>query len=447
MALITDPDSLTQGTEITLDTANKTITLTPDDATDLNNDGVTGQALYSFLKEEWKTDASLIAYDFPMVSITFEQFEFVKGWVPANDVTRNLLRSCGWRELDATNTVTREYMGIISLGNIDAADTAYYSFSGDTQKTDFDFPGPVNQGVQTFGDTNNGGVERRTDALTTFIRTQGKLYGSATTGSIGLNSLNYIANRFPLAEAIDSKISASDDYILNNTPYSGMSITYGNITRTIGASNFDFDILVDGNNGTAEQINEFVQYKLRQADDIDSDESGVFGVLAESLTAFLGNTLKTTEGVYIDNFAINDTNRIIFTDDTGVERSFPFVASGSLNFNANLVADGGAIYRVFFADTFGSADATIVNDNAGNALSGQVSGNESIGFDFDYDNNVQQGRAPDTDADLDVDIVVVAIGLESAQYVSATATIGRASGQNISLVAPLERNYSNLVNA
>ena len=71
----------------------------------------------------------------------------------------------------------------------------------------------------------------------------------------------------------------------------------------------------------------------------------------------------------------------------------------------------------------------------------------SIGFDFDYDNNVQQGRAPDTDADLDVDVIVVAIGLESAQYVSATATIGRASGQNVSLVAPLERNYSNLVNA
>ena len=439
MALITDPDQLAQGTEVTLDTANQTITLTPNVATNLTDDGVTGQALYSFLKEEWKTDAALIAYDFPMVSITFEQFEFVKGWKPANDVTRNLLRSCGWRELDATNTVTREYMGIISLGSIDVGDTAYYSFSGDVAKTDFDFAGRVDQGVQTFGDVNNGNIDRRTDALTTFIRTQGKLYGSATTGSIGLNSLNYIANRFPLAEAVDTKITATDDDIANNAPYLGMSITYAPIVRTIGDAPFNFDILVDGNSGTAEQINEFVQYQLRQAGDIDAGGSNVIGALSESLTAFLGDTLKTKEGVYIDNFLPNDTNRIIFTDTDGVERSFPFVASGSLTFNANLVADDGAIYRVFFADTFGSANATIVNDNAGNPLSGQVGGNESIGFDFDYDNNVQQGRTRATEAE----IIVVAIGLQSAQYVSAAATIGRASGQNISLVAPLERNYSN----
>ena len=39
----------------------------------------------------------------------------------------------------------------------------------------------------------------------------------------------------------------------------------------------------------------------------------------------------------------------------------------------------------------------------------------------------------------------MAIGLNTAQYVSATATIGRATGQNISLVAPLERNYNNAI--
>ena len=444
MASITDPDDLNQGTEIVLDRAALTFALVV--GGNLTDEGVTGQALYSFLKEEWKDDASLIAYDFPMVSITFEQFEFVKGWKPADDVTRNLLRSCGWREIQVDGSVTREYMGIISLGNIDAGDTAYYSFSGDVAKTDFDFAGPVDQGIQTFGDANNGSIERRADALTTFIRTQGKLYGSATTGSIGLNSLNYIANRFPLAEAIDTKISATDDDIANNAPYLGMSITYAPIVRTIGDAPFNFDILVDGNNGTAEQINEFVQYQLRQAGDIDAGGSNVIGALSESLTAFLGDTLKTKEGVYIDNFLPNDTNRIIFTDDGGVERTFPFVASGSLVFNDNLVSDNSAIYRVFFTDTFGTAGATIVNDNAGNPLSGLVGGNPTIGFDFDYDGNVQQGRAPATDANPDVDVTVVAIGLDSAQYVSATSTISRASGQNISLVAPLERNYSNPVN-
>ena len=66
MALITDPDNLNQGTEITISTSAKTIALTV--AGNLSNDGVTGQAFYSFLKEEWKNDASLIPYPFPMVS-------------------------------------------------------------------------------------------------------------------------------------------------------------------------------------------------------------------------------------------------------------------------------------------------------------------------------------------------------------------------------------------
>ena len=48
MALITDPDQLNQSTEITINTSAKTITLNV--AGNLSNDGVTGQALYSFLK-------------------------------------------------------------------------------------------------------------------------------------------------------------------------------------------------------------------------------------------------------------------------------------------------------------------------------------------------------------------------------------------------------------
>ena len=163
--------------------------------------------------------------------------------------------------------------------------------------------------------------------------------------------------------------------------------------------------------------------------------------MSDELLAFLGSTLKTKQGVYVDDFQANDTNRIIFTDNGGVERTFPFVASGSLNFNQNLVNDLDSSYHVFFTDTFGTAGATIVQDNDGFDLTGLVSGNDSISFSFDYDGNTQQGRTAGTDAD----VTVVAIGLNSAQYVVATSTIGRASGQTISLVAPLERNYSNPV--
>ncbi len=449
MALIIDPDDLNQGTEVAINTSAKTIALSV--AGNLSNDGVTGQALYSFLKEEWKSDSALIPYEFPMVSITPEQFEFVENWVPANDTTRNLLRSCGWREITAGDVIEREYMGIVSLGNIDSGSQPYYAFSSDSTANDFDFTGIVNQGVQTFGNASNGNFDKRGDTLTLFIRTQGNTYGSATSTSIGLTSLNYIANRFPLAEASDLKISASDSDIQNNAPYTGMEIRlYPSAqSRTIGGTSYNFGVIIDGNSGTAEQIYEFVQYQLRQNSDIDVDAGPAnIGNLQDEFLGFVGDTLKTKlvnnsdgggGGVYIDTFNANDTNRLVFTDSSDTERTFPFVSAGSLNFNSNLSGDADAIYRMFFTTGFGTSSALLVNDNSGAAISGNISGNSSVGFDFDYDGNTQGGRTAGTDAD----VTIVAIGQNTPQYVLATGTITRAVGQNISLVAPLERNYSN----
>jgi hypothetical protein len=437
MALITDPDDLNQGAEITISTSAKTIALAV--AGNLSNDGVTMQALYSFLKEEWKSDGNLIPYPFPMVSITPEQFEFIEGWVPSNDTTRNLIRSAGWREINDSDAIEREYMGIISLGNIDNTDTAYYAFSTDTSKTDFDFTGPINQAIQTFGDSSNGNIDKRSDTLTVYIRAQGKTYGSATSTSIGLTALNYIANRFPLAESADSKVTASDSTISTTAPYTGMSITYGAVTRSIGGVSYNFGVVVDGNQGTAEQIYEFVQYSLRLSSDIDAGAGSQDGSLADSLMSFAGEALNTTTGVYIDDFQTNDTNRLSFTDTGGTVRTFPFVAAGTISFNANLVSDSDAIYRMFFTSGFGTGSALLVDNNSGVDISGTIGGNETIAFDFDYDGNTQGGRTAGTDAS----VTVVAIGLDTAQYVSATATITRATGQNISLVAPLERNYDN----
>lgn len=448
MPLITDPSFLTEAQEIKIEPSDFTIEIST--TSRLTNLGVTGQALYSFLKEVWKSNDNLIPYPFPMVSITPEQFEFVEGWKPKDTTTRNLIRSAGWREIDDSKVLQKQYMNVISLGSINSANTAYLSFAGDTSLTNFSFGGTVNQAVQVYQE-GAGGYDRRSDVLTTFIRTQGQLYGSATTTSIGLTSLNYIANRFPLAEAVDTKIDATDTAIETLAVYTGMSITYapelGGIKtpfeRNIGGNNYNFDVVIDGNQGTAEQIYEFVQYSLRQNTDIDENESGKIGSLSDELLAFLGNDLKTNTGVYVDGFQPDDTNRITFTDNTGTERTFPFVAAGSLNFNQNLVDDPDASFHMFFTDTFGSASATIVNDNDANPITGNVTlngtGRASIGFDFDFDGNIQQGRTAGTPAN----VTVVAIGLNTAQHVIATATIGRATGQTISLVAPLERNYSN----
>jgi hypothetical protein len=151
MAIITDPDDLNQATEVTINTSTRRILLSV--AGNLSNDGVTNQALYSFLKEEWKTDPLLIPFPFPMVSITPEQFELVESWEYTNDTARKLVRFGGWRELGTDGTISRSYAGIVTLGTFEdaATDLAYYQQGNDPTDTgaatNFDFAGPVNEMV------------------------------------------------------------------------------------------------------------------------------------------------------------------------------------------------------------------------------------------------------------------------------------------------------------
>jgi hypothetical protein len=129
----------------------------------LSVDGVTLQALYSFLKEEWKSDPDLIRDAFPIVSITPEQFEFIEGWEPRNVASpviqsKKLIRTAGWSEVSTTDILTKQYTGIVTLGSFedDANDTAYYQLGSDPDDTgaaaDFTFPGPVNEAVKTYED-------------------------------------------------------------------------------------------------------------------------------------------------------------------------------------------------------------------------------------------------------------------------------------------------------
>ena len=83
------------------------------------------------------------------------------------------------------------------------------------------------------------------------------------------------------------------------------------------------------------------------------------------------------------------------------------------------------------ADTGGTIIENMVG-NVGGATSKQLS--------FDYDNNVQRGTGSDG---TDAPITVVAIGLATGQFVSVTGTIVRSTTNVVSLVAALERNYSN----
>src|SRR3990172_406989 len=116
MAKIVDPDALAQGVEVVISTGAKTVQLLV--AGDLNNNnpgstsGVTLQAVYSFLKEEWKTDTALNKFKFPIKMFTKTDGTLQNGWVWADAQTRQLVRDGGWTEVDGDL-----YAGVISLGS------------------------------------------------------------------------------------------------------------------------------------------------------------------------------------------------------------------------------------------------------------------------------------------------------------------------------------------
>lgn len=477
MAKIIDPDQLNQGTEVEFITGSKLIRLNiAGNLEGGNENGVSFQALYSFTKEEWKNDNNLVKFPFPFISITTEQFELINGWNfsgSLSDVSASqyLLRDGGWAVVNSAGNNTEEWMNLTTLGSFSTgSDQAYYyqTSSGDIPNTQF--PGAVNQGIRLYASASADG--QNYDFRTFFkiyLREQGKTYGFYDLlAEQNLTTLTYRKFALPLTNATDLNISATDATITGSAPYTGMSIAYYTASqeRLIGDVSRSFHVIIDGNNGTKQQIYEFVQKNLRSGSgyDINTTDNfpnGVTGSVAEELLEFSGDTLKTkfqssvggdsaiSGGVFIDNFSTADTNTITFVDDLNEERTFPFVAAGNLLFNANLQDDNDAIYKLFFTDDdagddtgrdFGTQDAIIINNNSGNPITGSVSTSASLAFDYDYDNNIQRGVAS---SGSDVPFTGVALGLGTAQYVVTTGTWTRSTTNTVNFVAALERNYSN----
>ena len=149
--------------------------------------------------------------------------------------------------------------------------------------------------------------------------------------------------------------------------------------RQIGTAYYAFNRILDVQDTTNSykarltEIHSWAQYQLRQAADINDDVNGdawgtVYGNIAPTFTRFVGDTMHTMPGVYIDNFDNNDKNNMRFWDITAdgggvdsttlevvdggsTERQFPFTAAGNLNFADNIVdeVDNTTRYTMYFA--------------------------------------------------------------------------------------------------
>ena len=378
------------------------------------------------------------------------QFQFgtdgatFSGWKPANDATRQMLRDGGWSEFSAAGLLNRQYVGIVGLGAVSSGAQLYFQRDAADAPTNFTFNDQANEGIQVFGDAANGNFDKRT-FFTGFVREFGKQYKTAPMLETGKTATGAFIVNLLLANSDDLKIQAADG-AMSGAPYSGITVSYfsANQTRTIAGVSRDFKIIIEGNGATLEQIYTKVQFLLRQATDINTagTAGAVTGKTAAALLRFSGDTLVTSQSVFIDNIQAADSNRIEFYDDSNTLRTNPFSAAGTITFNAPLVGAGSS-YRLMFSappgagDDYGEAGAITVNDASGTPITGTIS-SASIGFDYDYDGNVQGGATAGTDRA----VTLIGIRPGSGKFVVATGTLTRSKAIALSLVAEQDRVYA-----
>jgi hypothetical protein len=186
--------------------------------------------------------------------------------------------------------------------------------------------------------------------------------------------------------------------------YSGDAAGVGTITRDAG--NFTYDIDTDS----------YMKFTGFTNDGLD----GVF---------------KVTTGVSAGGGAVINVSYI---DDLSNQGGYATsqTATGFLRFNP-----------------VDSPDAVIVQDSTDTEIQGTLAsgvGTPALNADskyewsFAYTANTQpnQGAEEDRITETDVPVTIRAVGTNKAQWISSNFTIADASGQDFSVIAPLERNYA-----
>ncbi len=441
MLKITTRTGLNVGTELIIDEVNRTFQLVVAGNL-IAKDGVSMQALYGKFVDLWST-ATYQDSPFPMNAIDALSGQYqigidaggnANGWKPLDVTTRQTMRDGGWEEYDATGTLLREYAGIVGLGVVSAGSQLYYTRTPTEAPTNFTFKDQCNEGIQVYGDVNNGNFDNRT-FFKAYVREQGKTYKDSILADTGKTATGpYIVNML-LSNSSDLKITASDS-TMTTSPYNNVTVTYytTNQTRSIGGVSYNYNVIINGNGATLEQIYTKIQYLLRQTTDIDSGTGTVIGQTADLLCGFVGDTLETTTGVFIDNIQNADSNRVKFKDVTGIFRLNPFVSSGSLTFNNALVGTG-AVYRLMYTSGYGTSSAVTVNDASGVPVTGSIS-STPIQFTYDYENDTAGGGA-----NTDKAVTLVGVKPGSAKFSVATGIITRSKSIVLSLVAQADRAY------
>lgn len=317
MAKITSKSSLNVGTELTINTTNREITLNV--AGNLvAKDGCSWQALYSKLIDLWTTD-SYNDFPFPFYTIDVLSGQFSIGfdgsryndWEFAGN-TRLYLRDGGWNEYtpttpgadgtSATGTLAQQYAGVITLGDVSADAQLYYQLVSGAASVNFTYTDEANLGVKVYGDATHGNFDTRT-YLKGYCREYAKKYSESVLGDTGKTGTGaYIVNLL-LANSDDLDIVNTDTDVITTpiSPYNKMRLNYfataytKDVDDPSGSNPRNFGIVIDcgthsGVDGSSNGTTTFT-----------SSTGGITG------SNFTGGTLVIHEGAGKGTYTISGT--------------------------------------------------------------------------------------------------------------------------------------------
>ena len=453
MPMITDPDDLIVGTNLTLNTAARTFDFVASaDGSTTNGliakDGVDMNALWSKLVDLWST-ATYKPFPFPMNKVDNRSGQYIfgrnpggnyNGWKPGSDATRQMCRNGGWNEYSGAGVLNRVYFNSVLQGAVSAGSQCYFQRVASGAPLNYTFTDLPNEAIQVFGDAGNGNFDNRA-FFKSFNRTYGFTFDDVSLADISETATGPYKLPFGMNTAADTNLTAADG-AMAGAPYSGITIAYNSATsnHAIGGGSYPFRKIITPGAGTRFEIYTKMQYLLRQDSDINGGGTGgvVNGKTADLICWFVGATLYS-RAFFTPSPA--DLNDIVFIDDNGVERVFPYASAGALSFNAPLTAGGTGDYTMFYettpgGDDYGEGSAIIVKDKDGVDITGAISG-ASIPFSFDWSGNVQGGYAGSTPRN----VVLVWGNPNNAKPGISTGTITQSKGISISAVAEADPSY------
>lgn len=441
-----DPDSFTQGVEITINTTTRRWTL--NNAGNLTGAQASLQALYSWGKEEWIADATLPEFPWALEMITPEQGVWVYDWEPLDDASRKKIATGGWEEKTTAGVVKRRYCGVVSTppSGVGATDQPYYEHTANTP-TAFTWPGPVNEAVQTYGNVDNGNFDRRTSDILVYCREEQKTYavGSvftnytiATLGT-GVYRVGISVGTDIKAAVADVGIDANDDGTADVAPFSGMVFTsnVSPVAIAMAGGTYNFTYTLDCNGGTIQQGYEYLCWLLRKNADIDVLAGGTLnGMTAPACAYYVGDRLYTTlvdtgAGFAFTNFNAAGINYVSFVDNTGAARTFSYTAAVIIEPSAAAIADATARYYIYPLADYGTADCTLINDASASPLTGLVDGDSVISRTYDHT------------AGGDVEAICVILGTAGCTNATAVTTIVASESNKFVPANAVEQNFSN----